>query len=172
MNIREAEYADTDKLAPMILQACAHQQLLDPQRYGLVDDLKANYRRWFGKLAEDPRMVVLVAEEDHAILGFLLGSVEKEAPIYRVGEYAIIHDVWVNEAYRQRGVGAALIKAAQTHFASMGMRQMRVETVVQDRVARHLLESCGFRVSTTLLVYEPPAPRRRKKSADGNASQG
>jgi GNAT superfamily N-acetyltransferase len=171
MTIREAEYADTDTLAPMILQAAAHQQLLDPHRYGLVDDLKTNYRRWFGKLAEDPRMVVLVAEDGAEILGFLMASVEKDPPIYRVGEYAVIHDMWVNEAHRNRRVGASLIKAAQEKFESLGIKQMRVEAIVGDSIVQRMFESCGFRPCTALMVYEKPAPKRRKKSRDANASQ-
>jgi GNAT superfamily N-acetyltransferase len=171
MTIREAEYGDTEALAPMIVQACAHQQLLDPQRYGLVDDLKTHYRRWFGKLAEDPRMTVLVAEEDRQILGFLVASVERDPPIYRVGEYAVIHDVWVNEAYRNRGVGASLIATAQEKFTSLGIKQMRVETIVGDPIPERLFETCGFRACTSLMVYEKPAPKRRKKPVDENTSQ-
>lgn len=172
MNIREAEYADTDRLAPMILQAAAHQQLLDPQRYGLVDDLKTNYRRWFGKMAEDPRMTVLVAEEDSQVLGFLIASVEKDPPIYKVGEFGVIHDMWVNEAYRNRGVGAGLVKAAQQKFESVGIKQIRVEAIAGDSVVHRLFESCGFRPCTSLLVYEKSASKRRKKSSDANAPRG
>jgi GNAT superfamily N-acetyltransferase len=171
MNIREAEYADTEKLAPLILQACAHQQLLDPQRYGLVDDLKTNYRRWFGKLAEDPRMTVLVAEENAEVLGFLIASVEKDPPIYKVGEFAVIHDMWVNEAHRKRGVGGGLIKAAQDRFDAIGIKQIRVEALAGDSVVEHLFTSCGFRPCTSLLVYEKPAPKRRKKPVHENGSQ-
>jgi N-acetylglutamate synthase-like GNAT family acetyltransferase len=163
MTIREAEYADTDKLAPMILQAAAHQQLLDPQRYGLVDDLKTNYRRWFGKMAEDPRMTVLVAEDEQAVIGFLIASVEKDPPIYKIGEFGVIHDMWVNEAFRNRGVGATLVKAIQQKLEAVGIKQIRVEAIAGDSVAQHLFESCGFRPCTSLLVYEKSASKRKKK---------
>jgi N-acetylglutamate synthase-like GNAT family acetyltransferase len=171
MTIREAEYADTDKLAPMILQAAAHQQLLDPQRYGLVDDLKTNYRRWFGKMAEDPRMTVLVAEEEAEVVAFLIASVEKDPPIYKVGEFGVIHDIWVNEAFRNRRVGASLVKALQQKFEAMGIKQIRVEAITGDSVVHHLFESCGFRPCTSLMLYEKSAPKRRKKSANANSQQ-
>jgi GNAT superfamily N-acetyltransferase len=170
MNIREAEYADTDKLAPMILQAAAHQQLLDPQRYGLVDDLKTNYRRWFGKLAEDPRMTVLVAEEGSEVLGFLIASIKKDPPIYRLGEFGVIHDMWVNEAHRQHGVGASLILAAQEKFEAVGIKQIRVEAIAGDEIVEHMFASCGFRPCTSLMVYEKSARRRGKKSRNENRS--
>jgi GNAT superfamily N-acetyltransferase len=171
MNIREAEYADTDRLAPMILQAAAHQQLLDPQRYGLVDDLKTNYRRWLGKIAEDPRMTVLVAEDESELVGFLLASVEKDAPIYRTGEFGVIHDLWVNEAYRKRRVGVSLVKAMQEKFELVGIKQIRVEAIAGDSIVHHLFGSCGFRPCTSLMLYEKPEPKRRKKSSDGNSIQ-
>ncbi|HTL30367.1 MAG TPA: GNAT family N-acetyltransferase [Tepidisphaeraceae bacterium] len=163
MNIREAEYADTERLAPMILAAMAHHQLLDPQRYGLVDDLKTHYRRWFGKLAEDPRMTVLIAEEDGALVGFLVASVERDPPIYSVGEFGVIHEVWVNEAHRNLGVGKLLITSLQAKFASLGIKQVRVEAIVGDSIVEHMFEACEFRVCTTLMVYEKPASKRRKK---------
>jgi GNAT superfamily N-acetyltransferase len=171
MTIREAEYADTDRLAPMILQACAHQQLLDPQRYGLVDDLKTHYRRWFGKMAEDPRMTVLVAEDEGELVGFLVASVEKDPPIYRVGEFAVIHDLWLNEAHRKHGVGRQLIKSAQEKFESLGIKQMRAEAIAGDSIVQHMFELCGFRPCTAMMVYEKAASKRRKKSRDGNTSQ-
>jgi GNAT superfamily N-acetyltransferase len=171
MTIREAEYADTDRLAPMIVQAIAHQQLLDPQRYAVVDDLQTNYRRWFGKLAEDPRMTVLVAEDEGQLVGFLVASVERDPPIYCVGEYAVILDMWVNEAYRNRRIGASLIKAAQAKFEAIGIKQMRVEAISGDSIVQHMFESCGFRACTTLMVYEKPAPKRRKKQTDEDASR-
>ena len=45
-------------------------------------------------------------------LGFLVGTVEREIPIYRLAEFGFIHDLWVEPAYRNEGVARQMVMVA------------------------------------------------------------
>ena len=78
---------------------------LDPAKYGFRGDPGQMYDRWLVRRAKDPRSVFLVAEpEPGRLAGFLVGSVEEEIPIYRLKEFGFIHDLWVQEKYRNEGI--------------------------------------------------------------------
>lgn len=132
---------------------------LDPGRYAMVTDVVDRYRHWLPIRAEDPRSVFLVAhpEGSSALAGFLVGTVERSIPIYRLPEFGFIHDVWVEPAYRRAGAARALVAEAVRRFAAMGIGQVRLETARANDTARRLFEACGFTVSTIEMLAETGA---------------
>ncbi len=128
-------------------------EALDGERYGMLPDVVERYGRWLPERAVDPRSVLLVAEEhpentEPVLAGFLIGTVEKSIPIYRLREFGFIHDVWVQPAFRRHGIAKALTLAAIERFRAMGVEQVRLETARANGSARRVFESCGFRVAT------------------------
>jgi L-amino acid N-acyltransferase YncA len=163
MQIREATTADTEVVAPLILKVLAQHEVWDPARYGLAGDVAKEYRRWFGKLAEDPRTTILVAEENGRIVGYLVATVHHDRPIYRTGDYAVIHELWVEEDGAD--AGRELLKAVADHYATMGVTQLRAATAAANERMRAVLESAGFRVCQIDLMMELPKPKPRKGKA-------
>jgi ribosomal protein S18 acetylase RimI-like enzyme len=88
------------------------------------------------------------------IAGFLVGSVEKSIPIYRLAEFGFIHDMWVEPPFRRRGVARLLVEEAVRRFAAMGVSQVRLETADANDSARRLFAACGFRVGTVDMLRE------------------
>ena len=83
-----------------------------------------------------------------------MATVEREIPIYRLQEYAFIHDLWVEEEYRQAGIAKAMVMQAIERFNSIGVKQIRLDTTVVNEAARRLFSSCGFRISTIEMLIE------------------
>lgn len=161
MLIRPATPEDVPAVLPMVAAVCAMHERLDPARYTMLPDVAERYRRWLPMRATDPRSVFLVAEADDAasLAGFLVAAIEKSIPIYRLDEFAFIHDMWVEPAFRRHGVARALVEAAIERFRAMGVPQARLETAAGNEAARRLFESCGFRVGTIDMLRElPPVP--------------
>jgi L-amino acid N-acyltransferase YncA len=170
MHVREATTADTEIVAPLILKVLAQHDSWDPARYGLLPDVAGEYRRWFGKLAEDPRTTILLAEEDGRVAGYLVATVHHDRPIYRTGEYVVIHDLWVDD--RGGDAGRELLKAAAAHYAGTGVTQLRAATAAANERMRGLLQASGFRVCQIDLLMELPKPKARKAARrdEGTAS--
>jgi L-amino acid N-acyltransferase YncA len=169
MQIREATTADTEVVAPLILKVLAQHEVWDPARYGLAADVAKEYRRWFGKLAEDPRTTILIAEDLGRVVGYLVATVHHDRPIYSTGDYVVIHDLWVDEGGAE--AGRELIKAVAEHYAKTGVTQLRAATAAPNERIRALLQSAGFRVCQIDLLMELSKPKSRKtaRRVDGSA---
>src|SRR5688500_1559278 len=91
------------------------------------------------------RAVFLVADRaGRGAVGFVMGLVEAEIPIYRLGEFGFIHDLWVEPEYRNEGVARQMVMLAVEKFRQMGVGQVRLDTAMPNEAARRLFEACRF----------------------------
>lgn len=146
--IRDGTEEDVGAVLPMVAAICRYHQELDPERYGFVVQVAEMYRSWLPQRVVDPKSVLLVAEAEGALVGFLVGACETSIRIYTLREFGFIHDVWVEPAWRGRGIAGALVDGAMERFAAMGVKQVRLETAAENEAARRLFASRGFRVGT------------------------
>jgi ribosomal protein S18 acetylase RimI-like enzyme len=154
MEIRPATAADVPGVLPMVAKICALHESWDPSKYGFLPNPQEKYRRWLTSRAADPRSVFLVAEREARLIAFLIGDIEHEIPIYRLQEFAFIHDIWVEEEYRHEGIARQMVMLAVERFKSTGITQIRLDTAANNDPARKLFASCGFRISTTEMLLE------------------
>jgi ribosomal protein S18 acetylase RimI-like enzyme len=158
MDIRPATPDDVPAVLPMVRKVCAFHEALDPAKYGFRADPGRMYDSWLRGRATDPRSVFLVADRDDgpALVAFLVGTVEREIPIYRLKEFGFIHDLWVEEKYRNEGIARQMVTLAVERFREMGVRQVRLDTAAGNEPARGLFTACGFRPSVTEMLIELP----------------
>jgi len=148
MDIRPATPDDVPAVLPMVRKICDLHRRWDPDKYDFPDGIEEMYRGWLTSRARDARSVFLVADrEGRGPVAFLVATVEREIPIYRLKEYGFIHDLWVEEDYRNEGLGKQLTLAAVERFRQIGVEQVRLDTAAANDVARKLFETCGFRTS-------------------------
>ncbi len=67
---------------------------------------------------------VLIAEADGEIVGVLSASWQRA--IHVPGVYATIQDLWVDGAWRSRGVGAELVEAVASQARARGVSRLEV----------------------------------------------
>ena len=154
MDIRPATAQDVPAVLPMVTKICALHEAWDPAKYGFLPNPQDRYRRWLTQRADDPRSVFLVAQRERKIVAFLIGTVEAEIPIYRVKEFAFIHDLWVEEEYRNEGIARQMVMLAIERFKALRVSQVRLDTAAANEPARKLFASCGFRLSTMEMLME------------------
>ncbi len=138
----------------MVAKIAALHEQWDTAKYGYVDQPAERYRRWLSSRAEDPRSVLLVADEGSQLAGFLVATIESEIPIYRLKEFAFIHDVWVEENFRHEGIGRQMVTLAIERFKELGIKQIRLDTAAANEPARALFKACGFRISIMEMLLE------------------
>lgn len=133
MTIRPATVDDVEAILPMVKKICAFHELRDPQRYAYVANVEQMYRQWLGRRATDPDSVLLVADRGKGeLIGFLVADTERDLPIYRTGRIGFIHDVWVDEAYRNEGIGRQMVMLALERFGQIGVEQVRLDVLVDN----------------------------------------
>ena len=88
----------------------------------------------------------LVAEVDGSIVGFLYWFRHRN-PWWEpeVDEYVDIQELHVEEAYRRRGIGRALVDHAVEEARERGIRTVFIDTSDDNTAARRLYEGAGFR---------------------------
>lgn len=161
MIIRPATPSDVPAVLPMVAKICALHETWDAAKYGFLPNPALRYERWLIKLTNSDRAIFIVADPETndnskmlILAGFLVATIEREIPIYRLKEYGFIHDLWVEPEYRHAGIAKKMVKQTIELFSQMGVKQIRLDTAVQNEAARHLFSSCGFRTSTIEMLVE------------------
>lgn len=156
MDIRPATPDDVPAVLPLVAKICALHQTWDEARFRTVERPEKMYEGWLRQRAVDPRSVFLVAERNGKLVGYVVGTIEKEIPIYWTPEAGWVHDLWVDDAYRNEGLGRQMTMLLVERFKELGVRQIRLQTAAINEPARKLFASCGFRVSTIEMLMETP----------------
>lgn len=154
--VRRATADDVPAVLPMVQAVCDFHLALEPARYDFVPDIAARYASWLPNRAIDVASVFLVAEEEDRsrLLGFIVGEVLDEIPIFSITKYGFIHDLWVEPRARGRGIGGRLVAEAVARFEAMGVSQVRGDTAAGNERARALVARLGFAPTTVQVLKQ------------------
>jgi ribosomal protein S18 acetylase RimI-like enzyme len=100
------------------------------------------------EMAADPAVVILVAEVDGSVVGMLTGSVADKptgGTLRYDGPLAFVADLAVDSAYRQRGIGGALLSSFESWARDRGAAHLRLFVHDGNTAAESLYERAGFR---------------------------
>jgi GNAT superfamily N-acetyltransferase len=146
--IREAGSADAEGVATAVESLLGELGGRCPTRSELEAETRA--------LLEDPEGgSVLIAEADGRIVGLLSASWQRA--IHVPGIYATIQDLWVDEDWRSRGVGAELVEAIASQARARGVGRLEVGLPRETFAAIASTESFYRRNG-----FEPLGPRMRR----------
>jgi GNAT superfamily N-acetyltransferase len=115
--VREAGAADVEAVASAVESLLLELVGRRPERSILETEVRA--------LLDDPEGgSVLIAEADGDVVGVLSASWQRA--IHVPGIFATIQDLWVDEAWRSRGVGAELVEAIASQARARGVSRLEV----------------------------------------------
>lgn len=152
--VRAAKPADIPGVLPLVEKTYLFHDRLDPARFGAVPDGAKRYHGWLSRLVDQEDGVFLVAELEHALIGFTIGVMQTDVRIYRVQRIGFLHDLWVEEQHRRGGIGRQLVSEAIDRFKKLGAEQVRLDTAAPNEIARKLFTSMGFRPSAIEMLKE------------------
>jgi ribosomal protein S18 acetylase RimI-like enzyme len=159
--IRPAKKSDQEILGRYGAALMRQHHASDPSRFIMTEHPESGYGRFLVSQLEDPDCAVLVAEDTGHVLGYVFASLEGTSWRDLRGPCGFIHDVYVAEEARRRGVGQELARAAIGWIRSRGMRQVVLWSKTKNEPAQRLFATLGFRdtmVEMTLDVGQPKTP--------------
>jgi predicted N-acetyltransferase YhbS len=111
--IRTAEPRDARTLGELGAALMRIHYAFDPQRFlAAGDHAERGYASFLRSQLDDDEAIVLVAERDGRIVGYVYAGLEPMSWKELRGPAGFIHDVVVEEASRGSGAGRALMEAA------------------------------------------------------------
>src|SRR5262245_43745602 len=86
-----------------------------------------------------------VSEDHFAIVGYCLVRLGRRPPVFAERVYGEIIDLAVEEAYRRRGIGTALVREAQRWFAAHRIRRVELRVSAYNDIGLAFWRKLGFR---------------------------
>jgi aminoglycoside 6'-N-acetyltransferase I len=114
------------------------------------DELDAEGRL---SLTADPPLTVFVAEIDEALAGFIELGLRSVAEGCSSSPVPYVEGWYVQIASRRRGIGGALMRAAETWCRELGYRELGSDALADNRLSRIAHAALGFEEVETLVVF-------------------
>lgn len=127
----------------------------DARRFLSPDDgAEAGYSDFLGSQLAERDAVVMVAEIDGEVAGYVYAGVEPLSWKELRDEAGFIHDLLVSEDARSRGAGQQLLEAAIAWLRGRGMPRVVLWTAAPNAGAQRLFERRGFRPTMVEMTLE------------------
>lgn len=144
--IRKATRTDLPMLGRLGASLMHAHYAFDDRRFLVPgNDAEAGYAWFLGTQLDSADVVILVAERDGQIVGYVYAGIEPLSWKELRDEAGFIHDVVVEEHGRRSGAATALIDAATTWLKDRGMPRVVLWTAERNTNAQRLFSRLGFR---------------------------
>ncbi|MBY0494212.1 MAG: GNAT family N-acetyltransferase [Cyanobacteria bacterium] len=155
VQIRRADAHDVPHLGELGAALMRTHYAFDAQRF-IEPDSGDNdgYGRFLGSQLDEQGAIVLVAERQRKIAGYVYATIEPMSWKDLRGECGFIHDLLVADAARGSGIGEALLEAGIEWLREQGMPRVVLGTAAQNGRARRLFERHGFRPTMVEMTRE------------------
>jgi GNAT superfamily N-acetyltransferase len=156
--VRSAVSADLPILGRLGAALMRTHHGFDPRRFlSPGEDPEAGYAMFLRTQLSAADSIVLVAERDGEILGYVYAGIEPHSWKELRDEAGFIHDVLVVESARRDHVATALIGAAIEWLEDRGMPRVVIWTAEPNQPAQRLFTAFGFRRTMVEMTKELPS---------------
>ena len=123
--IRAASQRDLATVGDLWVEMMTFHAALDA-RFSIPPHGRANYIRNLRNNLRDDNFRVFVAVEGRRVIGYVMGYIGENPPIFTQQRYGFIADLCVTQVYRQRGVGEKLVTAMCDWFRRRGLENAQM----------------------------------------------
>lgn len=157
----QARPADFAALADMMERTGRLHETFEPG-FVLAPGWEALQRGWVRRVLTDTDWYVALATIAGQPAGCLMATLEDAPPIYVLSRRGFLSDVWVEEAWRRRGVARALVEAAETWFREQGVARVELTVAAANAPGKAVWRRLGYHPATEHwvrdLAADPPDP--------------
>jgi len=155
--VREMTKADLGPVGALAGQLVRVHHHFDTRRFFLTEGVEEGYRWYFSKAleAKDPKVVLTVAEADGQVGGYVYGSIEPRDWAKLLDVHGAIHDVFVDDTFRRRGVAKALMLDAMRRLREAGAPRVVLYSATPNTQSQALFASLGFRSTMIEMTCDP-----------------
>jgi ribosomal protein S18 acetylase RimI-like enzyme len=152
--LRPARRDEVSAVARLAGKLVRMHHAFDEHRFFLPDRVEEGYAWWFGQEIDRNEVVLLVALRGGAIVGYAYGRLEERDWNQLLDACGALHDVWVEEAERRRGVASKLVEATMAALVAKGAPRIVLHTAAGNADAQALFARLGFRRTMVEMTRE------------------
>ncbi len=148
MVIRKANYDDVETLNKFLTLLIQDERQYDSgiNPNFVVTNMYENY-------IEDPSKLIIVAEEDNQILGYLYGIIKETDDTYKY-VVAKLDALYVDSIHRNRGIATVFIGIFKQWAISKNVDIMEVNVNVNNVIAKALYKNLNFKTENERLIIK------------------
>lgn len=141
-HIRAAQAEDLASLSDIWLQLMQMHETSD-LAFMLAEDGLVQWQRMVRDLVDRDDTFVFVALKQAVPIGFCLGWIARNPPIYALRDVGFVSEIAVAQAFRKQGVGQSLIARARKWFAKHKLLEFQLSTAVWNHTAQSFWARTG-----------------------------
>lgn len=154
VRIRAAAPEDLPAVSKLAAELIRLHHHWDARRFMLIEPVEQAYESWLALQLQAPGTVLLVAEERGELAGYLYGGLEQRDWMLLREACGMIHDLYVDTAFRRRGIARLLMNAGIAALHAKGAPRVGLNTAPQNAEGQALFRSMGFRVTLMEMMHE------------------
>jgi ribosomal protein S18 acetylase RimI-like enzyme len=154
VSVRPITPGDVAPVAALAEKLVHLHHAFDPERFFVPDRVAEGYAWWFTKELARDEVVLLVAELDGRLVGYVYARLEERDWNMLLDAAGAIHDVWVEPEARGHGVARALLAEAAASLRAKGAPRVVLHAAAKNAEAQTLFESLGFRRTMVEMTLE------------------
>lgn len=159
--IRRATARDIKEILPVWGELAGFHASLDPA-FTPSSEWPREYGAYLRSLMSREDALALVAKDGTEIIGYAVGRVTTLPPFFEHRIRGYIHDVYVREEFRRRGLGRRLVEQILTWFRRRGVTMVELTVAANNRDAIPFWERLGF------FVYMHQMKKEVREPGTGN----
>ena len=133
---------DAEAIGDLWVELMNYHVTLDP-RFGVPPHGRVNYVRQVQKALRDESFRVLVAVEGRRVVGYVMGYIGQNPPIFLTSRFGFIADLCVTNPQRRRGVGERLVKEICQWFRLRGMDSVQMNVAHNNPLSQAFWRKMG-----------------------------
>jgi len=146
VNIRPATAADLTAIGRLGALLVRTHHDFDPERFmAATARTEKSYGLFLGTQLAEPNIIILVAERDGEVIGYMYAGMEGNDYMSLRGPAGVVYDLVVDPAHRRQGVGRMLLDATLEVLKARGAPRVVLSTAERNAPAQHLFDRTGFR---------------------------
>ncbi len=149
--IREGRLKDRESVVQLWTELTDLHVEISTIEMNMVENSEKIIREFYERSVRSRKRMILVAENDEHICGYLLGSIQKRPPTSKETHMAHITDVYLRDELRRKGIGREMIMVFRKWVESKGITLITLDVVPENEQALEFYKSLGFK---TVLLHQ------------------
>ena len=133
-------------------QLAGFHEELDPF-YATCDGAGSDFEIHLRQAIDAEDFLVLVCENEGAVVGYALSSVELHPPVLECRRFGHVNDLVVDEAFRRRGAGRMLVAATVAWFEERDIDRVELEVAETNGPGLAFWRAVGFADFQRIMVH-------------------